>query len=368
MAAHQTPGYDRHCRYLSDAQKSELESSGTPHVLRLAVPTDGETECSDIVRGLTMIKNSTLSDQVMFKSDGYPTYHLASIVDDHEMGITHVLRGEEWISSTPIHVLLYKASGWQPPLFGHLASVMKIDKDGKKSKLSKRDGDGSAMGYFDKGYLPSAVLNLLLLTGWGSSDTTEILNSAERIERFDLSGLVASAAVLNIAKLNHFNGEYLKQLPAQEFVQWVLPHLVREQFVSDPVSTEQMDLIRLFAPMLQARVSLWDEEAREYVRPYFQAPTQVKENLLIKGCTVDKVREVLLGARDVLACAASYDASELEAGLTDLATRMDLKKSFCLQSCGWPSPVATYRCRCSIRSASSVEPRRCLAWMQRLRC
>ena len=266
----------------------------------------------------------------MFKSDGFPTYHLASVIDDHEMGITHVLRGEEWISSTPLHVLLYKCFNWEPPKFGHLASVLKIDSNSKKKKLSKRDGDGSAVGYLEKGYLATAVLNQLLLTGWSPSDNTEIMSESERVERFDLSRLVASPAVLDIAKLTHFNGEYLKKLSADHFMQWLIPHLVKCALLSPSPTTAELAAVSRIAPMLQTRIGRFDDEAESYVRPFFVAPAPGKEKLQVKGCPDETVLDALASARTLLLQVAPFTASAIEPALKQLETEKGLKKKLLL--------------------------------------
>ena len=155
-------GYDGACRNLPESAVREKLAAGAPHVIRLAVPREGETRVRDLIRGEVVFQNAGVDDQVLLKSDGFPTYHLANVVDDHLMEITHVIRAEEWISSTPKHVLLYRAFGWEPPVFVHMPLLRNKDK----SKISKRKNPTSLLWYREQGYLPEALLNFLALMGW----------------------------------------------------------------------------------------------------------------------------------------------------------------------------------------------------------
>ncbi|GIV96316.1 MAG: hypothetical protein KatS3mg057_0973 [Herpetosiphonaceae bacterium] len=177
QARKEPPGYDRLCRRLSPEERAACEADGRAYVLRLAVPLEGETTVPDLIRGDITIRNSTLNDLVMIKSDGYPTYHFAAIVDDHLMQISHVLRGDEWIATAPYHILLYKFFGWEMPVWVHLPQV--LGPDGKK--LSKRHGDTAINEYLEKGYLPEAIVNFLALIGWSYDETTELMTREELI-------------------------------------------------------------------------------------------------------------------------------------------------------------------------------------------
>ncbi|MBU1878275.1 MAG: glutamate--tRNA ligase, partial [Chloroflexi bacterium] len=180
-------GYDRHCRFLSDAERAELEASGAPSVIRLAVPLEGQTSFHDLIHGDIAIDNALVDDQVLLKTDGFPTYHLAVVVDDHHMRISHVTRGEEWLPSAPKHILLYDAFGWTPPVFCHLPRVLGPDH----KKLGKRHGATSVLAFRDMGYLPEALLNFLALVGWSYDDQTEIFSREELIRVFSLDKISA---------------------------------------------------------------------------------------------------------------------------------------------------------------------------------
>ncbi len=210
-------GYDRRCRFRSKEEIGRLEKSGMPYVVRLAMPLEGKISFEDVIRGRIETEANLLDDQVLLKSDGMPTYHLANVIDDHLMGITHVIRGDEWISSTPKHVVLYRALEWELPVFAH-APIIK-GPDG--AKLSKRHGDTTCLNYRDKGYLPQAVVNFIALIGWSPGENREIMSLQEMEEAFSLEGIQPSPGVFDITKLQWMNGHYIRCLSPKELYQAV---------------------------------------------------------------------------------------------------------------------------------------------------
>ena len=201
------PGYDRRCRELGLPDNQ-------PHVVRLAMPLEGDTVVSDYLRGDVSFQNSLLDDHVLLKRDGFPTYHLASVVDDHHMQITHVIRGDEWLSSAPRHVQTYAALGWDEPVWVHLPIIRGPDK----GKLSKRHGATSVREYADKGFLPEALLNFLALLGWSRDETTTIMSRDEIVESFDLDGLGLASAMFDIERLSEMNARYIRDLDPADFL------------------------------------------------------------------------------------------------------------------------------------------------------
>ncbi len=195
-------GYDGHCRQLTESEIQEKISSGIDHVVRLKVPKDELIIFDDVVRGKVKFASNTIDDQVLLKSDSFPTYHLANVVDDHLMGITHVIRGEEWLPSTPKHILLYQAFGWESPQFAHLPLILNADR----SKLSKRQGDVAVEDYMKKGYAPEEINNFIAFLGWNPGETREIYSLQELEEIFDLEKVQKAGAVFDITKLNWFRG------------------------------------------------------------------------------------------------------------------------------------------------------------------
>ncbi len=206
-AAKGQQGYDRHCRTLSEAERAAAAASGAKPVIRLAVPADGTTIGHDRLLGEVTWKNADINpDPVLLKSDGFPTYHLANVVDDHLMEITDIMRAQEWLPSMPLHLLLYQAFGWEPPRFCHLPMV--LGKDGQK--LSKRHGATSVREFRRQGYLPDALVNYLALVGWSYDDAREIFSLADLERLFDATKLNKAAAVFDYQKLDWFNGTYLR--------------------------------------------------------------------------------------------------------------------------------------------------------------
>lgn len=212
-------GYDRHCRNLSKQEVEKNLASGLPYVIRMKVPLEGEITVNDLIRGQVTIDFKNVDDQVLIKSDGFPTYHLAAVVDDHLMEISHVFRGEEWLPSTPKHLLLYKYFGWQAPEFAHLPLLLNPDR----SKLSKRQGDVAAEDYKAKGYLPQALINFIALLGWnpGEGDEREVFSLPELVKEFSIERVGSSGAVFNIEKLQWLNGVYIRQMDSSDIKAYI---------------------------------------------------------------------------------------------------------------------------------------------------
>jgi len=207
-----TPKYDRTCLRLSEKDIQENLDAGKSFVVRMKVPDGGTLRISDLIRGDVEFSTDQIDDQVLLKSDGYPTYHLANVVDDHLMQISHVIRGEEWLSSTPKHVLLYKFFGWESPQFAHLPLLLNPDR----SKLSKRQGDVAVEDYRAKGYLKEALLNFVALLGWNPGDDREIFSLAELEREFSLEKVNKAGAIFNLEKLNWLNFQHLRRKSEQE--------------------------------------------------------------------------------------------------------------------------------------------------------
>ena len=212
-AAKLPPKYDGHCRSLSKEEVEEKLRSGIPYVIRQKIPKTGTTTFHDEVFGDITAPNDTLDDNILLKSDGLPTYNFANVIDDHLMHITHVIRGSEYLSSTPKYNLLYEAFGWEIPKYVHCSPVMK--EAGKK--LSKREGDASYEDFLAKGYLKEAILNYICLLGWNPGDDREIMSLEEMVEAFSVKGISKSPAIFDVEKLNWMNGEYIRKLTLEEF-------------------------------------------------------------------------------------------------------------------------------------------------------
>lgn len=240
------PKYDRSSMRnqftLGEEETKRLLDDGAEHTIRLFVPLTGETRTRDLVRGDSSFANRLIDDQILLKSDGFPTYHLANIVDDHLMGITHVIRGEEWLPSLPKHIIMYEAFGWEPPEFAHLPLILSKDR----KKLSKRDGSVSVDEFRAKGYLPEALINFIALLGWNPTADREIFTMEEMIEKFELASVNKSGAIFDYEKLNWMNGMYLRALPVDRIAEDLEPALKERRFErTDPTYVAAVvDLIR----------------------------------------------------------------------------------------------------------------------------
>ncbi|MDP9309427.1 MAG: glutamate--tRNA ligase [Chloroflexota bacterium] len=321
QARKEPPGYDRRCRKLSAEERAAQEASGKPHVIRMAVPLDGETVVNDLIRGPIRFQNALQNDPVMIKSDGFPTYGMAAIVDDHEMQITHVMRADEWIATSPLHVLLYQCFGWEQPVWVHLPNV--LGPDGKK--LSKRHGDTSITDYLDKGYLPEALLNFLALIGWGYDETTEIMTRDELIERFTLDRISPSGGVLNIEKLNKFNGIYIRQMTPAELMERLLPYLAEAGLVSAEPTAAERARVEELVPLIHERLVVLSE-APELLRLFFETPTTYDQALLVpKKLDAVTTAQALTTATAALRDAPEWEVATIEARLRALTEELGLK-------------------------------------------
>ncbi len=316
----QPPGYDRRCRDLTEKERAEKEAEGITPVVRFKTPLSGQTRFNDLIWGEVVFENDTIDDFVLLKSDGYPTYHLANVVDDHLMEITHVLRAEEWLSSTPRHRLLYQALGFEPPQFAHLPMILGADR----AKLSKRHGAVSITEYREQGYLPEAMVNFLALLGWSLDDKTEILPQPELISSFSLERVSRTAAILNRDKLNWMNGVYIRSLSLEDFTQRALPFLDSglPAEVKRPLS---IDYIRRIMPLIQERARTLAEVA-ELAQFFFVDQLDYAPGLLIgKGMNQKSASQALETAKQRLEPLEVFDAESLEVVLRPLAEELGLK-------------------------------------------
>lgn len=218
------PGYDGKCRRIPKEEAEQRIKAGEPHVIRQKITEDRDIIVNDIIRGKVSFDTNLLDDQILVKSDGFPTYHLANIVDDHMMEITHVIRGEEWLPSTPKHILLYEFLGWEVPEFAHLPLLLNKDR----SKLSKRQGDVAVSDYREKGYLKDALLNFLALLGWNPGTEQEIFSMEDLIQEFSLEKVGKSGSVFDIEKLNWMNGIYIRNMEIEELYRQIKPRIDSE--------------------------------------------------------------------------------------------------------------------------------------------
>ncbi len=316
----QPPGYDRRCRELNQQERAKKEAEGITPVVRFKAPLEGQTRFNDLIWGDVVFENSTLDDFIMLKSDGYPTYHLANVVDDHLMEISHIIRAEEWLSSVPRHVLMYQALGFEPPHFAHLPMLLGADR----SKLSKRHGAVSITDYYEQGYLPEAMVNFLALLGWSLDDRTEILSRQELIDNFSLERVSRTAAIFNRDKLNWMNGVYIRSLTADEFFEAVEPYLMMDSVAGQAVISSE-EYVRQILPLVQERAKTLVEVA-ELAQFFFVEELDYAPSLLIgKNMSQESTTEALKTAQPRLEQLKVFDAESLEALLRPLAVELGLK-------------------------------------------
>jgi glutamyl-tRNA synthetase len=259
------PKYDKLCLKLGPDEVTAKLAAKEPHVIRLNVPDNKDIEFTDQVHGVIKISSNDIDDQVLLKSDSYPTYHLAVVIDDHLMKISHVIRADEWIPSTPKHILLYEALGWPLPVFVHLPPILS-KATGKK--LSKREGDVSVQDFLDKGYLPDALLNFLAFQGWNPKTEQEIFNIRELVAEFSLEKLNKSGAVFDLDKLDWFNSLYIRNLKVDDLFARVVPYLVKEGIATEKFPKEFIERILLLEQSRLKKLS----EIGERVKYFFEDP------------------------------------------------------------------------------------------------
>ena len=314
----QSSGYDRHCRHLGTGVRRALEVKGGPSVIRFAMPFSGITRVRDIIHGDVEWQNELLDDFVLLKSDGFPTYHLAVVVDDHLMEISHVLRAEEWLPSTPRHLQIYRALAFDPPRFGHLPMILGPDR----SKLSKRHGATALLEYRDDGFLPEAVANFLLLLGWSLDDKTEIIGPQAAIEGFSLDRVSRSAAIFDHDKLTWMNGMYIRQLSVEELTDRLLPFLERD--LPAGVLPVNRDHLLSIVPLIQQRIKLLSDAAN-LTSYFFQAEVEYDPlSLVQKGMDRESALAALEAARDGLAKVSQFEHQAMEELLRAAASLLGL--------------------------------------------
>ena len=316
-------GYDRCCRSLTPEQVQAYRAAGKTPVIRFKAPEEGKVEVTDALRGKMSFDLSTLDDFVLLKSDGFPTYHLANVVDDHLMQITHVMRGDEWLVSTPKHILLYQAWGWTPPCFIHLPVFLAPDG---KGKLSKRHGATSVIDYKEKGYLPEALVNFLLLLGWHPADDQEFFTLQEAAETFSMERINTSPVAFSLEKLDWFNGMYIRKLAPRELAERCLPFLQKEDLLPDPCSIEQYDYLVKIIPLIQERINLLTEAGPAlsyFLKKEIDPPSA--ELLVPKKSTLQTTCLALEQALKALKETTDYSEAALEETLRNLAKTLEIK-------------------------------------------
>lgn len=285
------PKYDGLCRGISKEEAEKRIEAGEDYVVRLKMPSNEEIEFDDLVRGHITVNSDDLDDQVLLKSDGFPTYHLAVVVDDHLMGITHVVRGEEWISSTPKHVYMFKALGWDVPTFVHLPTVLNKNR----KKLSKREGDVSVEDFKESGYLPEGLVNYLALVGWSPDTNEEILSLEELEDQFTFDRVSNAGGIFDRKKLDWVNSHYMKELDLDEFFELSKPYIIESGLVDEEFLDTHKEWTEVLLSTIQDSVNNLGEvpEAIEFAFEDYPEELGEKEKEVLEGETVPELLDAL---------------------------------------------------------------------------
>jgi glutamyl-tRNA synthetase len=313
-------GYDRCCRNLTEEERAQREKERITPVVRLKTSTQGQTVIHDIIWGDVVFKNNIVEDLVLLKSDGYPTYHLANVVDDHDMQITHVIRAEEWMSSTPCHIMLYNAMGYEIPQFAHLPMLLGSDH----AKLGKRHGSISIRQFREQGYLPEAMINFLALLGWSLDDKTEIISRADLIKHFSLERVSKTAAIFNHEKLQWMNGVYIRGLSVDDLTGRVFPFMEKD-LPAEVKRPLDINYVRQIVPLIRERISNL-KDAATYADFFFLDELEYDSAMLIgKKMTAETALAALKAAEEKLSSLESFRRDLLEDTLRHLADDLGIK-------------------------------------------
>ncbi|MEX2598288.1 MAG: glutamate--tRNA ligase, partial [Dehalococcoidia bacterium] len=321
QAAGKSPGYDRMCRELTQAEREERAKENPTPVVRFKMPAEGREIVHDVVRGDVEFNLALLDDFVLLKSDGFPTYHLANVVDDHLMEISHIMRAEEWLPSAPRHQELYRAFGYDMPLMVHLPIILGPDR----SKLSKRHGATSILQYKMDGFLPEAMLNFLAMLGWSLDGSTDIISRADLIKHFSLERIVASPAVFDKEKLEWVNGVYIREMPPEALADAIVPWLDASDAI--PARAKPIDrgyLLRII-PLEQERLRRLSEAPEMLVFFFEEQPEVEAAKLVQKGMDAAGTRAALDRGLATAEAVAEWNTPALESAYRALAEELGVK-------------------------------------------
>ncbi len=326
-------GYDRHCREIPLEEAKKRVAQGEKYIIRMKMPLSGETSFVDKVKGEVTIKNELVDDQVILKSDGYPTYHLAVVVDDHSMGVTHIIRGDEWISSVPKHINLYKMFGWEIPTMAHLPLLLNSDK----SKLSKRQGDVSVEDYQKKGYLPQALTNFVAFLGWNPGDEREIFSLEELVKEFSLEKIGKSGAVFNLEKLDWYNSHYIRALQGEDLLVQATPFILEAKLMTEAEMQNKKDWLLKALTLGKERANTLVQLA-ENIAFLLKNLDYQKELLVWKKGSLEEVKTILPELKELLNnfSVQNFESKNLQEKIGEWTTQ----KGYSNGSVLWPWRVA----------------------------
>jgi glutamyl-tRNA synthetase len=318
----QAQGYDRHCRSLTAEEREKRAREGSPYVIRLKIPLSGSTSFHDQILGDISRSNQDINpDPVLLKSDGFPTYHLANVIDDHLMRITHILRGQEWIPTVSVHVILYEAFGWTPPEYYHLPMV--LGSDGQK--LSKRHGSTRIIDFRREGYLPEALINYISLLGWSHDESREFFTLEELQQLFSQEKLNKAPSVFDYKKLQWFNGVYIRKKTDRDLEDLIKPYLLEDGLIEEQPTEREKELLRGVIPLVKERLRMISE-APSLVRFLFrEVGSYDRDSLIPRRLDREKTREVLEQVGGSLNHFESLSEEQREQRFRDMAEEKGIK-------------------------------------------
>jgi len=319
----EAPHYDGTCRKLSLEEAEKRIDAGEKYVIRFKTPQEGSTTVHDIIRGDITVENRTIDDYILVKSDGWALYHLAALVDDHEMQITHVIRGAEWLATFPLHALIVRAFGWKEPEWVHLSVFLKPSGKGKMSKREAADAIKDGYSIFIKdlqglGYLPEAVVNWIALMGWAYDDHTEIFQMKDLIEKFSLDHLNPSPAAINFTKLDYFNGIFIRKLSEEDLAKHVKPFFIQAGYLSD-----DRKLLKI-APIIRERMVTLDDSV-EMAGFFFREKVEpIPDELIAKGLSKEESRKIAISSLEILKKLNDFSAATTEPPMREFVEKSRL--------------------------------------------
>jgi len=316
----QAPRYSGRCRHLPEAKRREYEAQGRPYVCRFRMKDEGQVVVHDLIRGDVTFDVSLLDDFVVFKSDGFPTFLMANVVDDEKMRISHVIRGEDHLSNTPRLIVLREALGFDSSLkYAHVPMLLSANR----AKLSKREGAMPLLDFRDQGYLPSAVRNFLALLGWSPGGDEEILTDRELVEKFSLEGVSKSGAVFDLRKLEWMNAEHLRKMPTEELLSLAVPYLQRDGLLSSPPDEPELDKTRQVVELMRERMKSVSQlpQAAGF---FFRDPAGYEEKAARKWFSSPQAGELLRGLAQALDKVPNWNPTALESAAREFAEQTGL--------------------------------------------
>jgi len=319
----EAPHYDGTCRKLSLEEAEKRIDAGEKYVIRFKTPQEGSTTVHDIIRGDITVENRTIDDYILVKSDGWALYHLAALVDDHEMQITHVIRGAEWLATFPLHALIVRAFGWKEPEWVHLSVFLKPSGKGKMSKREAADAIKDGYSIFIKdlqglGYLPEAVVNWIALMGWAYDDHTEIFQMKDLIEKFSLDHLNPSPAAINFTKLDYFNGIFIRKLSEEDLAKHVKPFFIQAGYLPD-----DRKLLKI-APIIRERMVTLDDSV-EMAGFFFREKVEpIPDELIAKGLSKEESRKIAISSLEILKKLNDFSAATTEPPMREFVEKSRL--------------------------------------------